>query len=150
MNPDHSLALNPWTQPSLPNPYEPRPPIWLWTQPSLPNPFEPKPPIGSEPIPCIVNPDGVSSSMAPGQLQGGSSGGDGYNQKFSMAFFLPLFLDISCHCWIGSLGFLLGLLRLLLFGFVEFLFNFFGLGFRCWMHRLFGFLLIFFGWWICC
>ena len=87
-----------------------------------------------------MNLDGVSSSMAPGQLQGGSSGGDGYSRKFSMALFLSLFLDISCHCWIGSLGFLLGLLRLLLFGFVEFLFNFFGLGFRCWMHRLFGLL----------
>ena len=31
----------------------------------------------------------------------------------------PLFLDFSCHCWIGILGFLLGLLGLLLFGFVE-------------------------------
>ena len=50
------------------------------------------------------------------------------------------FLDISCHCRIGSLGFLLGLLGLLLFGFVEFLFNFFCLGFLCWMHRLFGLL----------
>ena len=71
-----------------------------------------------------MNLDGVSSSMAPGQLQGSSSGGDGYSQKFSMALFLSLFLDISCHCWIGSLGFLLGLLGLLLFGFVEFLFIF--------------------------
>ena len=41
-----------------------------------------------------------------------------------MALFLSLFLDISCHCGIGSLGFLLGLLGLLLFGFVEFLFIF--------------------------
>ena len=110
------------------------------TQPSLPNPYEPRPPIGSEPIPCIVNPDGVSSSMALSQLQGSSSSGNGYSQKFSMALFLSLFLDFSYHCWIGSLGFLLGLLGLLLFGFVEFLFNFFGLGFRCWMHRLFGLL----------
>ena len=54
--------------------------------------------------------------------------------------FLPLFLDFPCHCWIGILGFLLGLLGLLLFGFVKFLFNFFCLGFRCWMHRLFGLL----------
>ena len=44
---------------------------------------------------------------------------------FSMALFLSLFLDFSCHCWIGFLGFLLGLLRLLLFGFVEVFVQFF-------------------------
>ena len=44
---------------------------------------------------------------------------------FSMALFLSLFLDFSCHCWIGFLGFLLGLLGLLLFGFVEVFVQFF-------------------------
>ena len=119
-NPDHPSALNPTL------------------------PYEPRPPIGFEPIPCIMNPDRVSSLMAPGQLQGGSSGNDGYSQKFSMVLFLSLFLDFSCHCWIGSLGFLLGLLGLLLFWFVEFLFNFFGLDFVAKCTDCLGFLLIFF------
>ena len=39
--------------------------------------------------------------------------------SMAIALSLPLFLDFSCHCWIGILGFSLGLLELLLFGFVE-------------------------------
>ena len=38
---------------------------------------------------------------------------------------LSLSFDFSCHCRIGILGFLLGLLGLLLFGFVEVFVHFF-------------------------
>ena len=37
----------------------------------------------------------------------------------SLSLSLSLSFDFSCHCRIGILGFLLGLLGLLLFGFVE-------------------------------
>ena len=47
---------------------------------------------------------------------------------FDMALFLSLFLDFSCHCWVGILGFLLGLLGLLLFGFVKVFVQFFLFG----------------------
>ena len=48
--------------------------------------------------------------MAPGQLQGGSSGGDGYSQKFSMALFLSLsfwiFVSIAgLEVWVFFVGF---------------------------------------------
>ena len=58
-----------------------------------------------------------------------------------MALFLSLFLDFFVWNWIGILSFLLGLLGLLKFGFVEafvlllfFLFFFFGI---LLLHRMF-------------
>ena len=103
----------------------------------LPNPYEPRPPhqlCNLQSAPCIVNPDDSKSTPRRQQWQ---------QQKqprqqlvslflFSMALFLSLSLDFSCHCQIGILGFLLGLLGLLLFGFVKvfvllFYFFFFGI-----------------------
>ena len=50
--------------------------------------------------------------MALGQLQGGSSGGDGYSQKFSMALFLSLSLSFwifvsiaGLEVWVFFVGF---------------------------------------------
>ena len=85
--------------------------------PDHPSALQPAPQLA----PCIVNPDEVSSSTAPGQLQGGSSGGDGYSQKF--------------------FGISLGLLR--------FCSIFFAWDFVVGCTEWLGFLLIFFGWWIC-
>ena len=39
--------------------------------------------------------------------------------SLSLSLSLSLSFDFSCHCRIGILGFLLGLLGLLLFGFVK-------------------------------
>ena len=70
-----------------------------------------------------MNPD-VSSSKAPGQLQGDNSGGDEYFSSLWLSFSLSFWIFFVWN-WIGILGFLLGLLGLLKFGFVEVFFFFF-------------------------
>ena len=119
--------------------------------PDHPSALQPAPQLA----PCIVNPDGVSSSTAPGQLQGGSSGGDGYSQKFfgislGLLRFCSIFFAwdfvVGCTEWLGFLLIFFGwwICWVLLFGFVEVLFKFFCLGFRCWMHRVIGVFVNFF------
>ena len=66
----------------------------------------------------------------------------GYFSSLWLSF--SLFLDFSCHCWIRILGFLLGLLGLLLFGFVE-VFVLFFWNFVAGCTECLGFLLNFLG-----
>ena len=76
---------------------------------------------------CFVNLD-VS------KLQGDISDGDGYGYgSLSLSFWIFLAI-VRLEFW----GFSLCLLGLFCLGLLWFLFNYFCLGFCCWMHRMFG------------
>ena len=74
-----------------------------------------------------------------------------------LGYFSSLWLSFSLSFWIflAIVGLEFWVFYWVCWGFcclglLRFLFNFFCLGFFCWMHRMFGVFVKFFGWWICC